>query len=329
MASNPYTLGRLTRQRSDGTSYWSFCIIWREGETRRRVSLGTTDRIAAEQRARRYWATMAEDAVRSVGDVMERYFRQCDDRRKRDAWAAAKPYWAGLLVEDVTIEDSRRYHEWRKRAVNTVRNELSCLRAALRWAEREKLIDKAPAVHVPAMPPSSVEHLTKAEFRRFLTGCGMPHVKLFAILAVTTGARKTALLQCKWAQVDWDRALLDLSGGATTPGNKSRATVALNDRAMEALREAKKAALTEWLIEYRDGPIADIKKGIAAASQRSGVRCHPHMFRHSAAVWMAEDRVPMTEIAAFLGHKDVNITIRVYARYHPDYLRTAARSLNW
>lgn len=59
------------------------------------------------------------------------------------------------------------------------------------------------------------------------------------------------------------------------------------------------------------------------------IRCHPHMFRHSAAVWMAGDRVPMAEMAAFLGDRDARITIRVYARFHPDYLRIAAQSLNW
>jgi len=46
-------------------------------------------------------------------------------------------------------------------------------------------------------------------------------------------------------------------------------------------------------------------------------------------VWMAEDRVPMSEIAAFLGHRDSAVTSKVYARYNPDFLRGAARSLTW
>jgi integrase len=44
---------------------------------------------------------------------------------------------------------------------------------------------------------------------------------------------------------------------------------------------------------------------------------------------MAESRVPMQEIAAYLGHKDANITARVYARFSPDYLREAAKALDW
>lgn len=64
-----------------------------------------------------------------------------------------------------------------------------------------------------------------------------------------------------------------------------------------------------------------------AAAERNNLKAHPHMFRHSAAVWMAEDRVPMSEIASFLAHRDINVTVSVYARHHPDYLREAARSL--
>lgn len=53
----------------------------------------------------------------------------------------------------------------------------------------------------------------------------------------------------------------------------------------------------------------------------------PHVLRHTAAVWMAENRVPMSEISQYLGHKSTLITERVYARYSPEYLRNAAQSL--
>jgi integrase len=42
---------------------------------------------------------------------------------------------------------------------------------------------------------------------------------------------------------------------------------------------------------------------------------------------MAEDGVPMGEIASFLGHSDSRITERVYARFSPQHLRRAAKSL--
>jgi integrase len=334
IATPGYTLGRLKRRRADSSQYWSWCIKWFEGSTRRRISLGTTDRITAEAQARKLWANRTMTVADDVGGIVLAYLDSLngnkDEKRKREAWKAAAPYWAKLRVGVIDDRVSQDYSAWRQRAINTVRNELSLIRSALHWAAHKEIIVKAPKIIVPAIPDSSVDHLTKAQFRQFLEGCSAPHVRLFAILGVTTGARKTALLDAKWDQVDWARATLDLKPkGYTAVGNKSRAVVALNDRAIAALREAFDGSVSDYIIEHNGNQISDIKKGIAAAAKRSGIKAHPHMFRHSAAVWMAEDRVPMTEIAAFLGHRDINITIKVYARYHPDYLRQAARSLDW
>lgn len=331
--SDAYALGKLTRTRADGTSYWSYCIKWWEADKRRRYSLDTTDKPTAEALARKLWAERTLGTTDTVGTILPAYLDSLnglkDERRKRECWKAAQGFWNGLRIALIDDEVSRSYMVWRQRSQNTMRNELSLIRTALNWAEAKKLIDKAPKIVVPAIPPSSVGHLTKPAFKRFLAGCHAPHVRLFAILAVTTGARKAALLEAKWEQVDWLRMQIDLNPVGRAQNSKGRAVVALNDPAMQALREAKAGAMSDYVIEQHGLPIADIKKGIAAAAVRSGIKAHPHMFRHSAAVWMAEDRVPMAEIASFLGHRDMNITIRVYARYHPDYLRTAARSLTW
>lgn len=332
--SQPYTLGRLTRTRTDGSRYWSYCIVWTADGSRKRFSLGTTDKVGAEALARKVWASMgALRTFDTIADIVDAYLADLNgerqEKRKREAWAAAKPYWGALRPETVDEGVSLSYPGWRKRAANTVRQELSLVRTALNWAVNNKHLPSAPKITLPPMPETSVGHLTKPQFRQFLTGCGAPHVSLFAKLAVTTGGRKTALLQALWTQVDFDRALIDLNGEGRRQSSKYRATVPLNELILPALREARDAAMTEHIIEHHGKPLLDIKKGFAAAAKRSKVEAHPHMLRHSAAVWMAEDRVPMAEIASFLGHRDINITIRIYARYHPDYLRGAARSLTW
>jgi len=76
---------------------------------------------------------------------------------------------------------------------------------------------------------------------------------------------------------------------------------------------------------HKTGFHFDLAKATAIAAGLSFVS--PHVFRHSAAVWMAEGGVPMEEIAQFLGHSDVEITRKVYARYSPDYLQKAAKAL--
>ncbi|WP_448500716.1 tyrosine-type recombinase/integrase [Sphingomonas sp.] len=354
MSSDPWRLGKLRRKRTDGSGYWSWCILWNDDDgSRRRVSLGTTDRIAAEKLARDFWSRLTLVSVDTVGQVVEAYLdglltkdaflalnnadrmnraaEHKDAHRKRTSWKAAKPYWGGLRLSQVDDQTSLAYIGWRKRAANTVRNELGLIRTALNWAAAKGSIPKpAPKIVLPAMPESRVTHLTKPEFARLLEKCVAPHVKLFAMLAVTTGARSTALLELTWDRVDFEQGLIHLNPqGRMQKANKQRATVPLSDRVKPVLQEARDGALTEYVIECGGKPVASIKKGIGAAATRAKVHATPHMFRHSAAVWMAEDRVPMEEIARFLGHTDTRITSRVYAKFSPDYLRRAARSLDW
>jgi hypothetical protein len=55
------------------------------------------------------------------------------------------------------------------------------------------------------------------------------------------------------------------------------------------------------VIEWGGTSVATVKKGIAAAARRAGVKRSAHVLRHTAAVWMAEDGVPMPVIAQYLG----------------------------
>ncbi len=68
--------------------------------------------------------------------------------------------------------------------------------------------------------------------------------------------------------------------------------VPINDVLSPLLADAKSGALNDWVIEYKGGPIASIRNGFEAASKRSCMHCTPYMLGHSAAVWMAEARIP-------------------------------------
>ena len=281
--SEPYTIGKLTRRQTNGGSYWSYCLkYWQEGQ-RVRLSLGTTDPIAAQVTARRLWAGLSHMEYNTLGELVPAYLGSLggtrDEKRKREAWVAAAPYWQGLSVSQIDPETSSAYLCWRKRSTNTMRIELNCIRCAITWGMANNHISKAPKIVVPSPPPSSVGHISKEQFRQFLTGCVAPHVQLFAMLAVATGGRKSAILQAKWAQVDLDRGILDLNPRGRVQNRKHRATVGLNEQIIAKLRAAKEVAQSDYIIEQNGQPLQDIKKGVAAASARSGVAVHPHMFR--------------------------------------------------
>jgi len=170
--------------------------------------------------------------------------------------------------------------------------------------------------------------LTRPEFEKLLSCAGASHIELFILLALTTAGRKEAILGLTWDRVDFERGIIRLGNGERRV--KGRATVPLHPDVVEKLVIAKRLALTDHVIEWAEKPVRSIRTGFARACERACLPdVTPHVLRHTAAVWMAEDGVSMAEIAQFLGHSDSRITERIYARFSPAHLRKASRSLSW
>lgn len=252
--------------------------------------------------------------------------------RMQDAWKRLAPYFGELLPSFITKDTCRNYEKARKRdgvSNGTIHLELGYVRSALLHAEGENWITKAPTIRLPTKPPPREHHLTKEEAARFLEAARMPHIRLFIIVALSTAGRAQSILDLTWDRVYFDRRRIDLRDPTRHATPKGRAMVPMNDMAFNALAEAKKAALTPFVIEWSGQQVRSVKKGIAAAAERSGLEVSPHVLRHTAAVWMAEAGVPMPEIAQYLGHTDMKTTYRVYARFSPDYLQKAAKALEF
>ena len=144
--------------------------------------------------------------------------------------------------------------------------------------------------------------------------------------ALATAGRMTAILQLTWDLVDFEREPIRLGDGSKR--RKRRATVPMTPRAKEALLAAHVARTCNHVIEYGGKPMLKVRTSLGKVAAKAGVPwVSPRIFRHSAAVWMAEDGVAMPEIASVLGHSDSRITERVYAVHSQGYLRKAIRSL--
>jgi integrase len=164
---------------------------------------------------------------------------------------------------------------------------------------------------------------------QLLDSVDTPHVRLFIILAITTAARMSAILELKWDQVDFKHQTINFNRLGRERTNKRRPEVPLNARAFAALEEAARGALTDHVIEWDRKPVKSIKKAIRTAAQRSAIACSPHVFRHTAGVWMAQADVPMQKISQFLGHTSTRVTERSYARYSPSFMKDAAAALEF
>ncbi len=243
-------------------------------------------------------------------------------------WKALAPHFGHRLGRAVNAQDCRDYYKARKalgRTDGTIKTELEFLRACL----RQRYGAEAPRLWLPPESAPRDRYLTREELAQLLAAIDTPHVRLFVILAVTTGARMAAILDLTWDRVDLKRGTIDLNPAGRHITNKRRTVVPINTRARLALEEAAPASLSEHVIEFDGKQIASIRKAVRAAATRAGVPCSPHVFRHTAGVWMAEADVPMAKIAQYLGHTSTRVTERTYARYSPSYMRDASAALEF
>lgn len=264
------------------------------------------------------WAAYRDDkAGRRIADNME--------------WSgrAILPYFGAMKPEDITPKVCRAYTATRRmkgRKNGTIRTELNQLRIVMTWAKKAKIIGHVPAFELPEMPAAKDLHLTKDEFGRLLDASETHHLKVFLWLAIATAGRVGALLSLTWDRVDFERQLVFLGDGKSLQPQKGRATVRMNDELRAALTAAKELAQTDYVIEWGGKPVASVRTALDKAAARAGLKVSPHILRHSAAVWMAQDDHDLRKIAAFLGHSDV-ATTQKYAKFRPDYLADLAKSL--
>ena len=320
---------RLTRLRGE------FCVTWQDGDVRRRYRLGTDDPSEAARRAAVEYAKLTRPKGKTVADLWEGYALDREGRAvlvtMGFTWRALKDRFGAMLAEDITIADCRAHTKARREAGiqdGTIHTELGHLRMVLKWAKAHRLIADVPEIERPMKPEPKDHFLTRAEVTRMIAEARAPHVALAIRLMVGTGARNAAALELTWDRVDFAKRLIHLRNPFDQARRKGRATVPINDSLYEALVEAKRAALSPFVVEYGGGPVKSIKRGVKAAAKNAGVdHASPHVFRHSAAVWMAEAGISMKEIADFLGHGDSRISEKVYAKFSPDRLRSAASAL--
>lgn len=328
-----YKLGRLGDQ---------WVVTWTEPDgTRPRFRLGpvaTTDGRASLDRFAREQERLKNRDGSTVEAIMKAYIADLKLDRKPSApitefyWKALKPWFGHLSPDMIDKKLCKDYHDHRLAAgikVGTVLTELNRLRSALTFAVEAKLIKAAPAIWRPEPPRPRDRWLTKQEAQRLIDSARAFHVRLFIIVAVGTAGRAEAILELTWDRIDFEKGLINLDNPERDRTNKGRALVPMNAMTRAALMEAKKGALTPYVIEYAGGRVQSIKKGIKEAARRAGLEdVSPHVLRHSAAVWMAMDGVPLFEISRYLGHRSIKTTERVYLKHTPDFLRRASESVN-
>lgn len=311
---------------------------WWEGGKRRRFRLRARDRDGAAAEAADIYRRETRPDVLRLEHVVDAYCAALDGRRAaarlRLSWTQLAPTFAGLRPEDVTPAAVRRHTERRQaqgRRLNTIWTELTDLRAALSWAERERLIPWAPPIPRPPKPRGRERDMSDAEVDRLFAAAAEapPHLYVACAIMFGTLARPGAAMDLTWERVDFARGEIDLrlSADPDTP-KKGRAVAPMSDWLRGVLAQARRVALSEYVVEWHGKPVRSIKTGFRSICQAAGLAdVTPHTLRHAGAQRLAARGVPMDRIAALMGHSSPAVTARVYARFAPGRLQDEAAML--
>jgi integrase len=185
-------------------------------------------------------------------------------------------------------------------------------------------------ITLPKATPGKKRWLTKKEadlliFHSRVEPRSRDHLTLFIQLALYTGARKGAILDLQWSQVDLENETIDFNPLDRIATDKKRPIIPIPKPLLAILKkEIRHSNGYGPVIRRRgDDPIKDIKRSFATTCKRAGLNdVTPHTLRHTAGTWMAQAGVPLWEIAGWLGHSQQRST-DLYLHHSPEFLNKA------
>lgn len=317
-----------------------YCVYWTGADGKRsRHQLKARTRAEAEAEAidtyRKHHFVQTQQGM-TVSAIWAEYVNDLGDRptakTMRYTGKAVLGHFGHYRPDQITTTLCRSYSRDRMAAgisQGSVHTELGHLRSAMTFAERARIIDAAPHIERPAKPTPKERFLRKDEIQRLIDAADAPHIAMAIHLLFATAARVGAILDLTWDRVDLDRGVINLRL-ADARTRKGRAVVPINRGLTAALQTARAAALTDHVIEWGGKPVKSIRKGFAAAALRANLRdITLHTIRHSSAVEMVANGIPIEKVAQYLGHSNASITYSTYGRFAPDHLADAAEVLDF
>lgn len=259
---------------------------------------------------------------------------------------------ADLLAGGTKTAKGGTRRPWGALAVNKF---IQTVAMVLADALRQGIVARNVAEHVDpvAVRHRSVATYTEVEVSTLLASISANRLAHAWELALC-GLRRGELAGLRWSDVDIDGKTLSVKNNRVDAGGRavendpksetSRRTLPLPDRLVSVLKAAKVRQAAERLAAgraYRSGQyvlsneIGDpyhpqvLSRLWREAVKTAGLRpLKLHAARHTAATAMHLQGVPVAVIAAWIGHKDAGLTMRLYAHSQDDALKAAGDTFN-
>jgi integrase len=148
-------------------------------------------------------------------------------------------------------------------------------------------------------------------------------IRDFVWILLSTGVRKTNVLEMRWDQLDLPNGIWTISDTK----NGTSQTILLTEKELEILNRRHSAGRDfQWVFPSTgaSGHLADPKKGWLRILDRAKItNLHLHDLRRSLGSYMAMTGASLSVIGNVLNHKDVSTTRKVYAQSAREAERSA------
>lgn len=203
-------------------------------------------------------------------------------------------------------------------SAGTINRHRTALQGALTWAQKRRLMPSGwanPAKEIETLPEEGhrLRFLSEDEYRRLLQAARVARWKMLHVLikmAVTTGARRGALMGLRWRDLD----LENKQAFVARTKNGQPFVMLLQDDVVYELKKLRGGAHDEHLVfSGRGSPFRPFNfwKGFQKAMADAGIEGAVfHTLRHTHASWLAQRGVPLLAIAESMGHKSLEMTRR-------------------
>jgi integrase len=361
-AKGPRLWLRPERRNKRGSVTHAEAWIIRDGSRQILTGCGVADRAEAERQLAQYIGDKYQppegrgtlESI-TVADVVGYYLSEKGIEHSRPKELAA--HMSNILREmgtlplaAVTGKRCREYVRKRKAPVSATR-ELEYLRAAVRFARTERMVEGDIILDIPSKSQPRDRWLTRSEAARLLWAAWRykekqrgketrrytrRHIARFVLVGLYTGSRAGVICAAGFSPSAHGRGYVDLGAGVFyrhAPGHrqsrKRAPPVPLSDRLLAHLRRWRDREICrDAVVEWHGRGVARVSKGFRALCNEIGMHdVHPHILRHTAATWLMQQGADMWQAAGLLG-MTVQTLQEVYGHHHPGMQREAAQLLS-
>jgi integrase len=255
----------------------------------------------------------------TLKEVVDRYLKEeysgkhpKEQTMKLDFWISNisdKP-----LSEVITIDISSPLNELSRHLSNaTVNRYKAAISVVFSYACREYGLLINPVKNIRSKPENNerIRFLSDEERPRLFKACRTSQwskLHLLVLMAITTGARKSELLNLTFNDIDFDRQTAYVQ---TSKNGQPRVLPLTNEVITELNKFRNQEASLIFNSELKpDRPMCFNKQWKKALTQAKITDFRYHDLRHSCASLLAQSGASLLEIAEILGHKQIQVTKR-------------------